>query len=104
MDLISTVLVGLPMVVSLMLLGLLGLMPASLRPQTTDAMRLVTFVVSLVLFVVTTAMALGSLGDINWLGIGFNEYVLEFQYPWICLLYTSPSPRDYAASRMPSSA
>ena len=30
-------------------------------------------------------------------------------YQWIelkdsCLLYTSPSPRDYAASRMPSSA
>ena len=24
--------------------------------------------------------------------------------PVICLLYTSPSPRDYAASRMPSSA
>ncbi|GAB5801169.1 hypothetical protein JMUB7513_27810 [Staphylococcus aureus] len=24
--------------------------------------------------------------------------------PYICLLYTSPSPRDYAASRMPSSA
>ena len=24
--------------------------------------------------------------------------------PGICLLYTSPSPRDYAASRMPSSA
>ena len=24
--------------------------------------------------------------------------------PQICLLYTSPSPRDYAASRMPSSA
>ena len=23
---------------------------------------------------------------------------------WSCLLYTSPSPRDYAASRMPSSA
>ena len=23
---------------------------------------------------------------------------------WHCLLYTSPSPRDYAASRMPSSA
>ena len=23
---------------------------------------------------------------------------------WFCLLYTSPSPRDYAASRMPSSA
>ena len=25
-------------------------------------------------------------------------------YSYICLLYTSPSPRDYAASRMPSSA
>ena len=25
-------------------------------------------------------------------------------YNRICLLYTSPSPRDYAASRMPSSA
>ena len=24
--------------------------------------------------------------------------------PGVCLLYTSPSPRDYAASRMPSSA
>ena len=23
---------------------------------------------------------------------------------YVCLLYTSPSPRDYAASRMPSSA
>ena len=26
------------------------------------------------------------------------------QYLQSCLLYTSPSPRDYAASRMPSSA
>ena len=25
-------------------------------------------------------------------------------HPKGCLLYTSPSPRDYAASRMPSSA
>ena len=28
----------------------------------------------------------------------------DFRRLWICLLYTSPSPRDYAASRMPSSA
>jgi len=26
------------------------------------------------------------------------------QHPWICLLYTSPSPRDLSTSRMPSSA
>ena len=25
-------------------------------------------------------------------------------YPYICLLYTSPSPRDLSTSRMPSSA
>ena len=25
-------------------------------------------------------------------------------HAYLCLLYTSPSPRDYAASRMPSSA
>ena len=29
---------------------------------------------------------------------------LDRQGANICLLYTSPSPRDYAASRMPSSA
>ena len=33
---------------------------------------------------------------------GFSTYVLDGDN--ICLLYTSPSPRDYAASRMPSSA
>ena len=26
------------------------------------------------------------------------------EHPWICLLYTSPSPRDLSTSRMPSSA
>ena len=29
---------------------------------------------------------------------------LIIAHAWFCLLYTSPSPRDYAASRMPSSA
>ncbi|WP_460381724.1 hypothetical protein [Staphylococcus aureus] len=33
-----------------------------------------------------------------------NAKVVMPVYPKICLLYTSPSPRDYAASRMPSSA
>ena len=27
-----------------------------------------------------------------------------FAFHWICLLYTSPSPRDRTRSRMPSSA
>ena len=48
----------------------------------------------------------------NWKGIGtpdfcgFDNYrkMLIDDMFWDCLLYTSPSPRDYAASRMPSSA
>ena len=62
------------------------------------------------------------LGDIIWyatnacmaLGISFEDVVarnvekLEKRYPGgqfdVCLLYTSPSPRDYGTSRMPSSA
>ena len=35
--------------------------------------------------------------------LGRKELVEEFEIE-VCLLYTSPSPRDYAASRMPSSA
>ena len=34
--------------------------------------------------------------------IGHN--VMHGQWDWICLLYTSPSPRDGLLSRMPSSA
>ena len=34
----------------------------------------------------------------------FNEQVHYFDHPQFCLLYTSPSPRDRIASRMPSSA
>ena len=34
--------------------------------------------------------------------VGLKSEVIK--YPDTCLLYTSPSPRDYAASRMPSSA
>ena len=32
------------------------------------------------------------------------ELIKELDGTLTCLLYTSPSPRDYAASRMPSSA
>ena len=34
----------------------------------------------------------------------FKAYLAAFEDPNICLLYTSPSPRDQRGSRMPSSA
>ena len=34
--------------------------------------------------------------------IGYNHKIIELEFP--CLLYTSPSPRDFVRSRMPSSA
>ena len=37
-------------------------------------------------------------------GALWNPAGLAFAEPWICLLYTSPSPRDRTRSRMPSSA
>ena len=83
MDFVSIVLVGLPMVVSLLLLSLVGLVPAALRPRLAVPMRLVTFVVGVVLFLVTTGMFFGTLGEVDWLGIGFNTYVFEEQYTWI---------------------
>ena len=40
--------------------------------------------------------------------MGFSDYGMYWlaflEGGLTCLLYTSPSPRDYAASRMPSSA
>ena len=46
--------------------------------------------------------------DIIWVSLGFPKqeefiYMLKSKYN-ICLLYTSPSPRDSNLSRMPSSA
>ena len=50
----------------------------------------------------------GGLWNYNW-RTGSDQYGdpvhnSMYRYLWSCLLYTSPSPRDYAASRMPSSA
>ena len=40
--------------------------------------------------------------------VGLNEYLEKIKKGWtdvdVCLLYTSPSPRDRTRSRMPSSA
>ena len=48
--------------------------------------------------------------NIPWLEFNGKEIKTEINLGFVlnpltgCLLYTSPSPRDYAASRMPSSA
>ena len=33
-----------------------------------------------------------------------QQYLKEIEIDYLCLLYTSPSPRDRSSSRMPSSA
>ena len=41
--------------------------------------------------------------DVTWDGKDTNDHIEKWMKD-ICLLYTSPSPRDLRASRMPSSA
>ena len=47
-------------------------------------------------------------GDIDFTGRGWDRGLRGIEFTdkelWICLLYTSPSPRDATLSRMPSSA
>ena len=47
---------------------------------------------------------LAYLGNGGWELINIVSYRSSDNELCFCLLYTSPSPRDYAASRMPSSA
>ena len=55
---------------------------------------LVLFIMSLLVF-----------GGVNLVGDPVEMLINpEADQAEVCLLYTSPSPRDYAASRMPSSA
>ena len=56
-------------------------------------------------FAVTVASWGGAYTESQKLGYGDpTAKALGIEVNWVCLLYTSPSPRDYAASRMPSSA
>ena len=50
---------------------------------------------------VPSAAAVNSVATITPIKLGSNSYT---SYSSICLLYTSPSPRDLSTSRMPSSA
>ena len=47
---------------------------------------------------------LGIMGSSEEIEVWAEEEKSESKDPGICLLYTSPSPRDLSTSRMPSSA
>ena len=62
-----------------------------------------------VILVVTAAIdaytPLGIAAGVGYLlAVVVAGMVSEVRFPWRCLLYTSPSPRDRTRSRMPSSA
>ena len=53
----------------------------------------------------SAASFLSMAGLIAFMGRDGSVYLMGWTGGYVlCLLYTSPSPRDYAASRMPSSA
>eukprot|EP00831_Metopus_contortus_P018677 TRINITY_DN17982_c0_g1_i4.p1 TRINITY_DN17982_c0_g1~~TRINITY_DN17982_c0_g1_i4.p1 ORF type:complete len:148 (-),score=35.90 TRINITY_DN17982_c0_g1_i4:71-514(-) len=84
--------------------------------QANESKRSTARVLAIIILVISVV------GSLNILGILFGVFVLvgisESQQRWsdwktpiyvmyiinICLLYTSPSPRDLSTSRMPSSA
>ena len=57
---------------------------------------------------IAEAVTYGGQLSIRWIEIALNKYLNELlkteNVDYICLLYTSPSPRDKRQSRMPSSA
>ena len=55
---------------------------------------------------VSTGSSTGTANGVAAIGFAFQpaDNRVRMRYGKGCLLYTSPSPRDYAASRMPSSA
>ena len=69
----------------------------------TIAMLFIIFDVEVV-FMYPWAVALGELGLFGLVEMAIFIVVLGVAYVYICLLYTSPSPRDLSTSRMPSSA
>jgi len=48
--------------------------------------------------------ALQSISSFKWKGVAFSAWLFRIAHNQVCLLYTSPSPRDRTRSRMPSSA
>ena len=65
------------------------------------------FFIAPVVITMFSAIFLGEkVGKFRWsaTAIGMIGAVIMLRPTSACLLYTSPSPRDYAASRMPSSA
>ena len=68
----------------------------------TFLLNLIYISATLALIALGLAMVFGLLGVMN---MAHGEFVMLGAYSvYVCLLYTSPSPRDRTRSRMPSSA
>ena len=73
------------------------------NPQEVLQRLMIAAIGGVITFLIYNQAQLGSRWGPVWLVISVVFFLYVLWGP-ICLLYTSPSPRDYAASRMPSSA
>ena len=72
------------------------------RDPSVDAIRIVLLVAVFMLHAMMCGVSMGAGGPV--LENALEEQAWFGPVSWICLLYTSPSPRDLSTSRMPSSA
>ena len=102
MDYILSLITFLPLIGAL----IIGLFVQGSGSQSSENAKRVSLVTSIIVFLLSLVMF--SEFDKNssdfqfveeFLWLGFFNYKLG-----VCLLYTSPSPRDLSTSRMPSSA
>jgi NADH-quinone oxidoreductase subunit M len=85
-DWISLPLVGLPLISSIVLLAYVAYSSPAARERMGPTVRMATFVFSLLMLVLTTAMFFGNQyidGTLDWATLSFGSFNYEFRYVWV---------------------
>ena len=78
--------------------------PVAFFSLEMSSVQLITRLISAETGLSSEKLRTGKLAQHEWQQLNFKVSDLEKAPLYICLLYTSPSPRDRQKSRMPSSA